>query len=810
MKHFLFIAASLILLHIRAEGQTLNVHEWGTFTTLHGSTGGTLSGLYFEEENLPPFVYHFPGFAPDSNITKTGYRPCNNVTVKMETPVLYFYSDTERQVQVHVDFPMGTISQWYPNRSGGEETPVGIMDFAGKRTGSIDWNATILSPTTTEKFTQQTVSGFHKWTDPRNTASNLVKNESGEVEKYLFYRGLANVELPVAAQFIDSVHLSVSNTSEWDLPFIYIYDHTSSSLARIWGIGPLKSGEAQIFSPPKRAYGEDAYIFEKDTFQLALQKAGLTKLEAQAMLKTWEDGYFQTLGFKIFWIVPRPLTDQILPLKITPVPDTMERVLVGKTEILTPQFERTLLADYRAGRMSLYQSDRYRLAYVQRAGELQQIYDAAPKPLTVHGYGVLTSLRGSTGVLLSGLEREPVSLPEFIYRFPGFSPDISMKKCENVTIKMETPVLNFYSEVEKPVQVRVDFPMGSIPQWYPNRVCGEIPPEGDTIDFNAARRGSVQWNATVLPKNTEDQLTQTTTSTSQWQDLRRTDANLLKNEQGEVEKCLFYPGMANVTLPVDVKFLDSASVSVTNNSQWDIPFMYVYEHPGQYYSQAWTIGPLLQGETRVLNKAFPADNADADFFHALRFCGLTEKETRILLTNAFSDYSQASDFKIFWILPTQITDNILPLWCNPWPDTLERVFVGKTQILTPYFEKQLLDYFTKKRNLDQWKDDPYYFAYLERVKQIYKPIVINDAVHATRSSDEILISPNPASTRIHIRAVFDISSVEVRSVLGETVLELKNLHSPDFTLDLSTLVRGTYYIRFSSANSVVTKIVVRE
>ena len=34
--------------------------------------------------------------------------------------------------------------------------------------------------------------------------------------------------------------------------------------------------------------------------------------------------------------------------------------------------------------------------------------------------------------------------------------------------------------------------------------------------------------------------------------------------------------------------------------------------------------------------------------------------------------------------------------------------------------------------------------------------------------------------------------------------------APDFTLDLSKLIPGIYYIRFSSANSVVTKKVVRE
>jgi hypothetical protein len=78
-------------------------------------------------------------------------------------------------------------------------------------------------------------------------------------------------------------------------------------------------------------------------------------------------------------------------------------------------------------------------------------------------------------------------------------------------------------------------------------------------------------------------------------------------------------------------------------------------------------------------------------------------------------------------------------------------------------------------------------------------------------SSAITLSPNPTSgiVAIHYTPSNDLR-VSVMNLLGETVMELKNLHSPDFTLDLSKLVPGTYYIRFSSANSVVTKMVVRE
>ena len=348
-------------------GQNLTVHEWGTFTTMHGSNGSTLSGLYFEEEQLPSFVYHFPGFSPDPVRSE-----CSNVTVKMETPVLYFYSPVQRSVKVHVDFPMGAISQWYPQRSGGEIIPTGTnLDFGNsERVGGIDWDATILDPKSQTPYTQQSV--IKKWQDPRNTDANLVQNSDGETEGYLFYRGLANFSLPLSIQFNPKGDLTVTNTSSLPISFIYIYDFSKPTEGlRLWGTGPLPANGSTTFKKPLPLPYDGPPAL--DTFQLALEAAGLTSKEAWALLQTWTDGYFQTEGFKVFWIVPRPLTDAILPISISPKPDTLERVLVGKTEILSPEFEAQLLIDFQSGMDNFdakWKNHHYYLAYKQRAEQL--------------------------------------------------------------------------------------------------------------------------------------------------------------------------------------------------------------------------------------------------------------------------------------------------------------------------------------------------------------------------------------------------------------------------------------------------------
>jgi hypothetical protein len=75
----------------------------------------------------------------------------------------------------------------------------------------------------------------------------------------------------------------------------------------------------------------------------------------------------------------------------------------------------------------------------------------------------------------------------------------------------------------------------------------------------------------------------------------------------------------------------------------------------------------------------------------------------------------------------------------------------------------------------------------------------------------VTISPNPTRGTISIQgAPSNDLNISVMNLLGETVMEQKNPNSANFTLDLSKLVPGVYYIRFSSANLVVTKMVVRE
>ena len=53
------------------------------------------------------------------------------------------------------------------------------------------------------------------------------------------------------------------------------------------------------------------------------------------MVETWRDSWFEE-GTRLFYIVPQPSVDSVLPLRIEPQPAQIARVFVGRMELITP------------------------------------------------------------------------------------------------------------------------------------------------------------------------------------------------------------------------------------------------------------------------------------------------------------------------------------------------------------------------------------------------------------------------------------------------------------------------------------------
>jgi hypothetical protein len=85
-----------------------------------------------------------------------------------------------------------------------------------------------------------------------------------------------------------------------------------------------------------------------ETLTRMLMSKGLFEKEARAMVKTWRSAWFSEEGTRVLYVLPNRLTDELLPLRIEPKPDTLVRVLVGRHDVLTPEREKhidTLVAE---------------------------------------------------------------------------------------------------------------------------------------------------------------------------------------------------------------------------------------------------------------------------------------------------------------------------------------------------------------------------------------------------------------------------------------------------------------------------------
>lgn len=341
------------------------LHEWGTFTTMAGSDGVLLSGLHVEEEELPGFVHELQ---PGGHASIKGMEfPPSFVTVKMETPVIYFYADHGFPVTVDVGFKGGSITQWYPQRTRGEPMlPNSVLNFSQPYNGHIRWEAEVLPPGTKHQPSADSSHVTHTWAAPRKTDSNLVRGDSGEIEKYLFYRGLGRFGVPLRTRYNIEEQLTLTNDGADDIPYAFLYEKDRSGRARIAWSGNIPAGSTTIVIDD----GHDQTAGNFVEFQKALVGAGLFEKEARGMIETWRESYFEKPGLRLFWIVPRTFTDDILPLDVSPAPRNIERVMVGRSEILSPEFERQLLEDF-AQEKNPWQQDRFFPAYAERVEALR-------------------------------------------------------------------------------------------------------------------------------------------------------------------------------------------------------------------------------------------------------------------------------------------------------------------------------------------------------------------------------------------------------------------------------------------------------
>jgi len=308
----------------------LTAHEWGTFTSIAGRNGSAVEWLPLTgSTDLPGFVEHFR-----YNGFKLGLRG----TVRMETPVLYFYDSRQETVSVKVSFAKGLITEWYPHAAH-VEPAANIFDgtlLQPHPDGSIAWDSVTISPNVTEEFPREN-SGNHYYAARMTSSTPLrVQSSAGEQqEKFLFYRGVSTFSVPLSATLIPSGELYVENHGQEEIPNTIRFERRGEKVG--YRIGGALQKEA-LLDPPELT-GTIGDLGRELEGMLVAQ--GLYQDEAHAMVETWRGSWFEE-GSRLLYIVPTAFVDGVLPLSIHPAPTQTERVFVGRLEIVTPATENAV------------------------------------------------------------------------------------------------------------------------------------------------------------------------------------------------------------------------------------------------------------------------------------------------------------------------------------------------------------------------------------------------------------------------------------------------------------------------------------
>ena len=325
------IVATIAVVRVSSQSAApapLTVHEWGTFTSVAGEDGQALQWLpQGGASDLPCFVER----------SKYNIKGSLWGTVRMETPVLYFYAPSDVTVNVKVGFRQGLITEWYP------QALVGVTNaLQPNYEGTIAWPNVKVSPSIPAQF--PTEPGASHYYMARATDATPVRYGL-QTEKFLFYRGVGNFPPPLSAKVDADGKAVVWSSRAGAIGDVILFENRAGAIASSVARGA--NGRLTL----ERPVLDDESSAPKRELVKMLVANGLYRKEAEAMVATWSDSWFEE-GVRLFYIVPSASVDEILPLQITPAPTAVARVFVGRMELVTPAaratVKRALLGDDRA------------------------------------------------------------------------------------------------------------------------------------------------------------------------------------------------------------------------------------------------------------------------------------------------------------------------------------------------------------------------------------------------------------------------------------------------------------------------------
>jgi hypothetical protein len=313
-------------------------HEWGTFTTVAGQDGRAQQWLPLGgPTDLPCFVETYENrlFKVVGPVQSSTLGPLLNYetarsglkgTVRMETPVVYFYADRPVEVSVKAGFPRGLFTEWYPKATVAQMPSwANVLTHGPAATATISWPKVSIRPDIRPAF-PETDRPSHYYA-ARETDSAPVQ-VNGQDEKFLFYRGVGGFDVPIAVKPVAGRKLSVRTLGDDVVPAMVVFTNRAGKIG--YGVHRNVKGETTVATPPLTGSLAD---LRRDLAGILIGE-GLYAKEAHAMINTWRDTWFED-GTRVLYLMPKPAVEAMLPLTITPAPQATTRVFVGRMDVIT-------------------------------------------------------------------------------------------------------------------------------------------------------------------------------------------------------------------------------------------------------------------------------------------------------------------------------------------------------------------------------------------------------------------------------------------------------------------------------------------
>jgi len=344
-----FVIPVLVVLAAGLPSDGLTVHEWGTFTSVAGEDGAAVDWDALGCKNdLPRFV---------NNYGYRGFKFRLQGTVRMETPVIYFYSSRELDAQVKVEFPQGLITEWYPRadykvsqRNGAAAAANSFDPTMRDLSGGIAWKDIKVQPGTQPLLPVENDPSRYYAARGTDAAPLAV---GGQHEKFLFYRGVGRSPVPLSARVSSDGKIVVENAGAEPVPSVILFENHDGRIG-YRAIGAFTA--ARTLDAPSLDGSLPQLLQDLENTLIA---QGLFPKEAHAMIETWRDSWFEE-GSRLIYIVPVASVDGILPIEVTPTPVKIVRVFVGRIELVTADTKQSVeLAVARSDWAALDRYDRF-------------------------------------------------------------------------------------------------------------------------------------------------------------------------------------------------------------------------------------------------------------------------------------------------------------------------------------------------------------------------------------------------------------------------------------------------------------------